>query len=85
MLRKVNQEVSYCLARADACGRKAEVSEETREVFLRLRQSWLALARSYEFGERLVDFSKENRRRRNEFYEHDMHWGGMTPKKPQTF
>jgi hypothetical protein len=33
-----------------------------------IHQSWLTLARSYEFGERLVDFSRENDRRRREIY-----------------
>ncbi len=40
--------------------------------FLRIEQSWLSLARSYEFGERLLAFSRENHRRRAEFYREDV-------------
>jgi hypothetical protein len=70
MLRKLSEEVRACHAHADECARKAEdaFTEDMRQDFLRLRQSWLKLASSYEFAERLLDFSKDNNRRRAEFY-----------------
>ena len=70
MLRKLSEEIRECYAHAEECARKAkEVTvEELRNDFLRRQQSWLALARSYEFAERLLDFTKENSRRRAEFY-----------------
>jgi hypothetical protein len=61
MLRKLSKEVSECYARAEDCTRKAAeaLTEERREDYLRLQQSWLNLALSYDFAERLLDFSKE--------------------------
>jgi hypothetical protein len=70
MLSKVSDQVSGCYVSAEECARKAEkaFSAAMREDLLRLQASWLNLARSYEFAERLLDFSKENERRRTEFY-----------------
>lgn len=70
MLLGPPSEVFHCRARAEECARKADeaFTEEMREEFLRLRQSWLNLARSYEFAERLLGFSKDNKRRRAEIY-----------------
>jgi hypothetical protein len=70
MLRKLSKEVADCYAHADACKRKADsaLTEETREDFLRLHKSWLNLARSYEFAERLLDFTNENGRRRHSLH-----------------
>ena len=42
-------------------------SKELRDDYLQLRRSWLALASSFELGERLISFSQENQRRRGEF------------------
>jgi len=70
MLRKLSREVSDCYAQAHACAEKARSSPsaDLREGYLRIEQSWLALARSYEFGERIQDFSKENDRRHQRIY-----------------
>ncbi len=70
MLRRLSREVVDCYVRAENCQRKAEAAptEESRQDFLQIQQSWLKLATSYEFAERLLDFSKENKRRRAEFY-----------------
>lgn len=45
--------IAECRAHAADCLRKAESmrEQETREDFLRLEQSWLRLARSYEFAQ----------------------------------
>jgi len=60
MLQGLSKEIRDCYARAEACARKAEqsFSEEMRADFLRLEQSWLTLARSYEFAVRLLDFTR---------------------------
>ena len=73
MLRNLNDEVTFGYGRAEEYARKARAAftDEMRADFLRLQESWLHLARSYEFAERLLDFSKENKRRRTEFYSDD--------------
>jgi DNA-binding NarL/FixJ family response regulator len=73
MLRKLSKEVSDCYAHAEDCASKAAeaCTQQHREALLRLKQSWLNLALSYEFAERLQDFAKENSRRRLEFYGND--------------
>ena len=72
-LRQLSKEVSDCYAHAVDCAGKAAkaITGESREGYLRLEQNWLALACSYEFGERLNDFSKENKRLRAEFFGND--------------
>jgi hypothetical protein len=61
MLRRLSKEASDCYAHAENCARKAAeaTTEERRGDFLRLQQGWLNLALSYDFAERLRDFSKE--------------------------
>jgi hypothetical protein len=70
MLRNLSNEVRYCYAHANACASKAAMArdEERRKSYLRLQERWLILAQSYAFEERLLDFSKENQRKRAEFY-----------------
>ncbi len=65
MLRKFSQEVANCYSHADNCGRRAKAAptDELRQDFLLLKESWLTLAQSYQFGARLNDFALENRRR----------------------
>jgi hypothetical protein len=69
MLRKLSDEIADCYAHAETCGRKAAeaTTDHERDGYLSLQQHWLTLARSREFTERLVDFTKENTRRRAEF------------------
>jgi hypothetical protein len=66
MLKSLSKEIRDCHARAEACEDKARraFTEEMREDFLQLRDSWLKLARSYEFTEQLLDFTGENARLR---------------------
>ena len=70
MLRQLSEQVREYLNRAEACARKAEnaSSEELRDDYLTLQRRWLSLASSFELGERLVDFSKTNNRRREQFF-----------------
>jgi hypothetical protein len=69
MLRKLSNEIADCHAQAEACARKAAeaTNDQERDDCLILQHSWLTLACSYEFSERLNDFSKEITRRRAKF------------------
>jgi hypothetical protein len=71
VLQKLSDRISECLTRAEECTLKAEaaLTEDRREDFLRLAQSWMRLAESCEFADLLLDFAKENNRRRTEFYD----------------
>jgi hypothetical protein len=53
MLRSLSKEVRDCHAHGEDCARKAEIAftDEHRDDLLRLQQSRLTLARSYEFAE----------------------------------
>ncbi|MFY9692170.1 MAG: hypothetical protein WA776_16340 [Xanthobacteraceae bacterium] len=55
-------EIDECREHAAHCARMAMTvgAEEVREDFLRLEQSWLQLARSYEFARRMMGDSKPN-------------------------
>src|SRR5215475_8443946 len=68
MLRKLSSEMADCYAHAETCARMAaQAAGKERDDYLGLQQRWLTLARSYDFSERLNDFSEENTRRRIEF------------------
>lgn len=60
MLRKLSDEIRYAHERAAKLGEKAKeaATNQTRDDFLDLQRSWLRLARSYEFTERLKGFTK---------------------------
>src|SRR5215467_14960262 len=71
MLQKLSEKVQACLERAFEAERKAWESADPalKADFLEMEKRWLALAQSYEFTERLTDFTAENadwRRRFNE-------------------
>jgi hypothetical protein len=65
VFKSLSKEVRDCHARAEACAEKAQnaFNAEMREDFLRLRDSWLKLAQSYQFAERLIDFTNETEKR----------------------
>jgi len=73
MLRNLSQEQRNCLAKAEECARKAgnATTEEERQQYRRLEQSYLTLAQSYEFSERLLDFTKENSRKLKAWFKED--------------
>ncbi|HEX4043393.1 MAG TPA: hypothetical protein VHY10_16970 [Xanthobacteraceae bacterium] len=54
--------IDDCRKHAAHCARKANAAldREAREDFLRLEQSWLQLARSYEVAQVLMEDSKPN-------------------------
>lgn len=65
MLNNLSKQIRECLEHADACARKAAdlTDLKLKEDFLDMERRWLALAQSYEFTQRLDDFSKEAKRR----------------------
>jgi hypothetical protein len=65
LLNNLSEQIRECLQHADDCARRA--AEQTcptlKEDFLDLERRWLSLARSYEFCDRLDDFTAETKRR----------------------
>ena len=64
MPRKLRDEIRYCHKRARECLRKAQecVLPEQRQAFAQIANNWMNLAQSYEFTERLIDFTNEHQR-----------------------
>ena len=58
MLNNLSEQVRDCLQRAEDCARQASAHTcpKLKADFLDLERRWLALARSYEFSDRLGDF-----------------------------
>jgi hypothetical protein len=58
MLQNLSEEIRECLRRAEECKRlaKTALSASAIQSYLDMEQRWLALARSYEFAERLSTF-----------------------------
>jgi len=58
MLQNFSEEIRECLRRAEECRRlsKTALSASAIQDYLEMEQRWLALARSYEFTERLTTF-----------------------------
>ena len=64
MLYSLSKQISHCYFRAAECRERAArcVSPTDRQFYTEREQSWLTLARSYEFQERLNQMVKELRR-----------------------
>ena len=64
MLNNLSEQIRECLQHAEHCARKAAAQSDPnlKEDFLTMERRWLFLARSYEFSERLDDFSDEAKR-----------------------
>ena len=64
MLNNLTEQIRECLQHAEHCARQAaaQTNSKLKEDFLEMEQRWLFLARSYEFTERLDDFSDEAKR-----------------------
>jgi PAS domain S-box-containing protein len=71
MLRKLGEQVQMCFDRALDAKRKAERTDDLAQKagFLEMEKHWLVLARSYEFSERLTDFTASNEEWRRRFDE----------------
>jgi hypothetical protein len=68
LLSNVSEQVRECLQHAEDCARQAaaQTCPKLKEDFLDLERRWLALARSYEFTERLGDFCDNTKRKRSD-------------------
>ena len=64
VLNNLSEQVRECLQHAEHCARQAaaQTNCKLKEDFLEMERRWLFLARSYEFTERLTDFSGETKR-----------------------
>lgn len=62
MLNNLSGDIRECLQHAEDCARKAaaQTDPKVKQDFLDLEQRWLSLARSYEFTERIGDFSQRD-------------------------
>ena len=69
MLRRIGPRQLECLSPATHCGELAELAADpkSRAEYLKMEQSWLRLADSYQFSERLDLFvaDKERTRKRS--------------------
>lgn len=65
MLNNISQQIRECLQHAEDCARQAAAQScpKLKADFLDMERRWLFLARSYEFTERVSDFSGEANRR----------------------
>jgi hypothetical protein len=65
MPNNLSGNIRECLQHAEDCALKAaaQTDPKVKQDFLDLEQRWLSLARSYEFTERISDFSDETRRK----------------------
>jgi hypothetical protein len=65
MLNNQSEQIRNCYQHAEDCARKAaeQADPQLKQDFLDLEKRWLLLARSFEFNERLGDFSAEMNRR----------------------
>jgi hypothetical protein len=66
MLQNLSKDIRECYQRAEHCRRAAETADtaSTKDDFLDMERRWLSLARSYEFAERLSDYTAPFRRRK---------------------
>jgi hypothetical protein len=64
MLKNLSEEIRECHRHAEDCARQAagQSCPKLKQDFLDMERRWLSLARSYEFSERLIDFSNETKR-----------------------
>ena len=64
MLNNLSEQIRECLRHAEDCARQAaaQTCPNLKEDFLDMERRWLFLARSYEFTERVTDFSAETKR-----------------------
>jgi hypothetical protein len=59
MLQNLSREIRECFRRAEECKRlaSAALTDVAKADFLDMERRWLSLARSYEFAERLSNFT----------------------------
>jgi hypothetical protein len=61
----VSEKIRECYEHAEECARKAAAQTDLglKQDFLDMERRWFALAKSFEFSQRLGAFSDENKRR----------------------
>ena len=66
MLQNLSEEIRECFRRADECRllSKTALTASAISDYLEMEQRWLALAQSYEFAERLSNFTEPFRNRK---------------------
>jgi hypothetical protein len=66
MLQSLSKDIRECYLQAEQCRRWAQVAptQSERADFLDMERRWLSLAHSYEFAERLSDFSRSMRKQK---------------------
>jgi hypothetical protein len=64
MLGNLSEQIRECYLHAEHCARQAsvQIDPKLKDEFLEMERRWLTLARSYEFTQRLTDFSHETKR-----------------------
>ena len=64
VLNSISEQIREYLQHAEECACKAaaQTDPKIKSGFLDLERRWLVLARSYDFTERLTDFSHEGKR-----------------------
>ena len=65
MLNKLSEQIRECLEHAEDCARKAAAQPDgstLKQDFLYLEKNWRSLARSFQLGEQLTDFTNETKR-----------------------
>lgn len=69
MLQKLTEEIAECYGHASECRERREraFDSATKTDFLNMERRWLSLAHSYEFAERLSDFTGEVSKMRERF------------------
>ena len=67
MQNNLSEQIRDCYRHAQDCARKAakQTDPNLKQDFLELEESWLFLARSFKFNERLGDLSDVMNRRKN--------------------
>ena len=67
MLNNVSEQIRESLRHAEDCARQAaaQTGPNLKKDFLDMERRWLFLARSYEFTERITDFSAVTKRQAN--------------------
>lgn len=65
MLNSLSEQIRVCHMHAEHCARQARVQTDPKlkDANLEMERRWLMLARSYEFAQRLTDFSNETKRK----------------------
>ena len=66
MLNNLSEQIRDCLHHAEDCAREAAAQpngSSVKQDYLNLEKRWLGLARSFELGEQLTDFTNEAKRR----------------------